>query len=325
MLNLELKKIDAGEWIQLLNNKIPPYVTGLFVILLAHTTATLTWQFVPSSPDVLPPPIAKTATSSSTKTRPDQNKQNYAQLSNWHLFGAAQKEMPKPVQRVIPDPIPQEAPDTTLRLDLKGVFASKDMMDAFAIIADRMGNEDSYSIDSALPGGAILKEIYSDRVILLHNGRLETLRLLQDGLATKKKSSNRATSRSNNRHSHRRNVSRSQPRGNVNQVSFEATQVLKGYRDKLINDPQSVMNTVRAEPYRQGGRLQGYRIFPGRDKDLFNQLGLQPGDVVTTVNGINLDSPLKGLEIMQNIQDATEVSVDVLRNGVNQTYVVPMN
>ena len=85
------------------------------------------------------------------------------------------------------------------------------------------------------------------------------------------------------------------------------------------------MNTVRAEPYRQAGKLKGYRIFPGRDKNLFGQLGLEPGDVVTAVNGIPLDSPLKGLEVMQNITDASEVNVDVLRNGVNQTFLVPMN
>jgi general secretion pathway protein C len=250
------------------------------------------------------------------------------QISSWHLFGVVPKNIPKPIV-VAPEPVaPQEAPDTTLRLTLKGVAASRDMMSAWAIIADRMRNEDTYGIDDPLPDGAVLKEIYADRIILLHNGRLETLRLPEDNLPEgsnnrANRSSARANRRSNTRSTPRRTSS--VPNGAVNQLSYEAAQVVKSYKQKLLSDPQSVMNTLRAEPYRQGGQLKGYRIFPGKDKQLFGQVGLQPGDVVTAVNGIELDSPLKGLEVMQNITDASEVSVNVLRNGVNQTYMVPLN
>jgi len=228
----------------------------------------------------------------------------------------------KPVAPV--QPTAQEAPDTQLRLTLKGVVASDDMMDAWAIIADRTGNEDSYGIDSPLPDGAILKEIYSDRIILLHNGRLETLRLPKNEVKGTNARSNNSR-RSNSRRSSRRSSTNSRSSGQVNTLSFRAKQTLKSYRDKLLNDPQSVMNSVRAEPYRQSGKLKGYRIFPGKDKQLFGQMGLEPGDIVTSVNGIDLDSPLKGLEIMQQLSDANNVSVNVLRNGVSQTFESSLN
>lgn len=305
---------------------LPAITTVVLTIVIANTFASLTWKLVPSMPTVMAPILIDESLKSRRSNAAVSTNNTYKQLPNWHLFGVVQKNVPKAVVQAAPV-APKEAPDTQLRLTLKGVMASPDMMDAWAIIADRMGNEDSYGLESSLPGGAILKEIYSDRIILEHNGRLETLRLPKnDATGTQVRSASSRNVRSGRRSTRRTNNTRSSiPRGNVNRVSSAGSAVLKGYRDKLLSDPQSVMNTVRAEPYRQAGKLKGYRIFPGRDKSLFGQLGLEPGDVVTTVNGIDLDSPLKGLEVMQNVTDASEVSVEVLRNGVNQTFLVPMN
>lgn len=303
---------------------LPPVLTVVLTIVLANDFASLTWLAIPS-PAIVSVPADPTMANSKLQqdTRASSNSA-VVQIANWHLFGEVPKDVPRPVEAA-PVQIAEEAPDTTLHLTLKGVMSSKDMMSAWAIIADRMGNEDSYGIDSQLPDNAVLKEIYVDRVILMHNGRLETLRLPAEdstGVSTESPMPNVS-----------RNVSRSPgstsrtvvPSGAVTQLNSDAVQVVKSYKEKLLSDPQSVMNTLRAEPYRQGGELKGYRIFPGKDKDLFGQVGLEPGDVVTAVNGIELDSPLKGLEIMQNITDATEVSVNVLRNGVNQTFMVPLN
>jgi len=326
MQSISLKTINDLQFGNFFTKILPPIVSVILVVLIAGTLASVTWQLVPSQ-DIVPVPVSPVKSTSGVNKNIVSNAQSAGnRISNWHLFGVVPKNVPQPVVKA-PEPIaPQEAPDTTLRLTLKGVVASKDMMSAWAIVADRSGNEDTYGIDSDLPGGAVLKEIYADRIILMHNGRLETLRLPESALPAAR--NNRATSQRNNnrRTSNRRTSRRSNvPSGPVNHLTREAAQVVKSYKDKLLSDPQSVMNTLRAEPYRQAGRLKGYRIFPGKDKQLFGQVGLEPGDVVTAVNGIALDSPLKGLEVMQNITDASEVSVDVLRNGVSQTYMVPLN
>lgn len=326
MMAINLKNFSSVSVNQLMTSTLPVITTTVLVIAIASTLASVTWQMIPSVPTVAPPALIDAT--KSVQTSPISSNMNavFNQIPNWHLFGTVQKNIPKPVVQA--PVVPQEAPDTTLRLTLKGVVASGDMMDAWAIIADRMGNEDSYGIESNLPDGAVLKEIYADRIILEHNGRLETLRLPKDDM-TGAGVSSAVSNRSSRRQASTRNTGRStqisRSSSNVNRVSSAGTAVLKDYRDKLLTDPQSVMNTVRAEPYRQAGKLKGYRIFPGRDKGLFGTLGLEPGDVVTSVNGIELDSPLKGLEVMQSITDATEVNVDVLRNGVNQTFLVPMN
>lgn len=324
MQGISLKTLSDMQIGVLFTKYMPPIVTFILVIVLANNLATMTWLTMPSKPDV-PVPADPTRITTTQATNTVNTQGSVAnQLANWHLFGVVPKEVPKPQVVAPPPEIPEEAPDTTLQLTLKGVFSSKDMMHAWAIIADRMGNEDSYGIEDELPDNAILKEIFADRIILQHNGRYETLRLPEDDASGVNTRPSRANSRRSSNSRSSPPVSQI-PTGSVNHLSYEATQVVKSYKEKLLSDPQSVMNTLRAEPYRQAGQLKGYRIFPGRDKDLFGKVGLEPGDVVTAVNGIELDSPLKGLEVMQNITDAAEVSVNVLRNGVNQTFIVPLN
>jgi general secretion pathway protein C len=304
---LKSLKMPATLGLVQLNTLAPPWVSLLFVILLAQSAATLVWQVAPIEP--LPPAPARFESTASAQQ--SQSPSMIKDIASMQLFGMLQKDLPKlPPQETV-------APDTTLRLILKGVFASNRVRDAFAIIADSSGMDETYRVEDSIPGGAVLKEIHADRVILFHNNRFETLRLPQDQVST----GMRPERQSRRDSAPRRTVTT----GRVNTVNREGVAILKNYRQKLINDPQSVMSAVRAEPFRRGGKIEGYRIFPGRDRELLRKVGLQPGDIVTSVNGIELDSPLKGLEIMQQITDAPEVSVNVKRNGVNQTFVVPLN
>jgi general secretion pathway protein C len=312
--------LPAGLDTAVLMAKLPPIVNVVMVVLLANALAGLTWMIVPV-PETPPPPISSQAQSSVRNVASNQNRvtSNASEIARWHLFGTLQKELPKP------PPVPEVAPDTTLNLTLRGVFASTDARYAWAIIADQSRNEETYGIEDNLPGGAVLKEIHADRIILLRNNRFETLRLPRDEMDDGRRIGNVRSNRVS-----RSNITRQSSRiarSGATTVTPEASRILSEYRQKLISDPQSVMNAVRAEPYRRGGRLAGYRVFPGRDKQLMAQVGLQPGDVVTSVNGISLDSPLKGLEIMKQISQAgsSQVTVDILRNGVTQQFVVPVN
>jgi len=301
-------------------NKLPLVANILMVVVIASTLATLTWRLLPA-PDLaeVPASMIKQTPKESSAVSPGRPT-TVRNLASLHLFGEARDEQPESIAQEIPE----EAPDTSLALTLRGVIAGVGP-GSWAIISDRSGNEETYGIDSPLPGGATLKEIYPDRVILLHNNRFETLRLPEDrGVANSRaeRPSSRRSTASNRRSSSR---SSNNARGAVTRMGPDVSRVVTDYKKKLLSDPQSVMGVVRAEPYRRGGKLSGYRIFPGNDKELMEKVGLQPGDVVTGVNGIDLDSPLKGLEVMQQITDAKEVSVNVLRNGVSQTFVVPIN
>ena len=95
---------------------------------------------------------------------------------------------------------------------------------------------------------------------------------------------------------------------------------MKQYKEALMTDPQSLMSLIRAEPFRKNGKLQGYRIRPGKDRQLLRKFGLRSGDVVTAVNGVPMDNPLKALELMRDLGSATSLTVDIERRGVPQSF-----
>ena len=271
---------------------LPRIINGLLVIWLAWQLAGLTWQLLPSVPapedGVAPPPV--TAPPQSRADRVDER-----QLAGWHLFGATSQ------QPVVQRAAPLDAPETRLRLTLKGVFASDGKSDGWAIIADPKGKEDSYSIGDPLPGGAKLAEIYPDRIILDRNGRFETLKLPK---MQGRQSSAGSAARSN----------RSYGAGNA-----RAAAAFNRYRNEVKRNPSSFLNYVRATPARKNGRFIGFRLQAGKQRGALNELGLKPGDIVTSINGVKIDAPAKGMKAMQALGEGDNVNITLLRGGEEVT------
>jgi len=285
------------------DKRLPLLVLLLLIVLLAQSLAQWTWQILPSQP-VEPVPLPRTSLQSNAKAvQPGASDIN--RIGQWHLFGEIQKVSSVPVAQMT------EAPDTRLNLKLHGLLASSDPVEARAIIADGKGVEEAYAIDQKLPGNAVLREIYADRVILEHRGRLETLRLPKDEIVSAMASRTAV-----------QNTSRARGRGITQAGTADNAALLRQYRDALMSEPQTLMNLVNASPVtdRATGKLKGYRIRPGKDRKLLGRFGLKNGDVVTGVNGVALDNPIKALEIMRDLSTASSVTLDVERNGVMESF-----
>ena len=263
----------------------------LLVIWIASRVATLTWDLLaPSEP---PEPAAVVAESVPVPSNPDQ--QLIGQLPGWHLMGVTTQGS-APVKTSAP----VDAPETKLKLVLRGVYSSEDQDKGHAIIADPRGKEERYSIGDMLPGNAELSEVHADKIILQRGGRYETLRLPTDN-----KPGNTASSR---------NTSPSRPA--ARRSSSSPAQRLKAVRQNLKKRPRDLSNLVRATPKRDGkGKTIGYELGPGRDSALFAQVGLQKGDVAIQINDIKLDNPANSARALKSAQSGETVSITVLRNG----------
>ena len=100
---------------------------------------------------------------------------------------------------------------------------------------------------------------------------------------------------------------------------------LSEYRDTLMSDPAQLADLVSVAPARENGRFIGYTVRPGRDADFLTRYGLMPGDVVTSVNGIRLDSPSQAFGVMRDLASAKVLDLEVQRNGQVQHFSIPMN
>jgi general secretion pathway protein C len=265
----------------------------LLVIWVASLIASLTWDLL--APSGSPEPTA--AVTAPVQVQPNKDRQLISQLPGWHLMGVAAKGS-APVKTNAPI----DAPETSLKLVLRGVFSSDDKGNGHAIIADPKGKEEQYSVGDTLPGNAELSEVHAEKVILKRSGRYETLRLPTD------KKSGSTVSRQPT--SKRRVPQRS---------SSSPAERLRTVRQNLKKRPRDLYNLVRATPKKgESGKTIGFELGPGRDPELFAQVGLQKGDVAIQINDIKLDNPANSARALKSAQSGDTVSVTVLRNGREQ-------
>ena len=91
------------------------------------------------------------------------------QLVEAHLFGhARQSATAESIETTI-------APETRLRLQLRGVFAHSDQTQSRVLIAEQGKSAKYYRLGDSLSGDAILHAVATEHVILNRKGQLETL------------------------------------------------------------------------------------------------------------------------------------------------------
>ena len=67
---------------------------------------------------------------------------------------------------------------------------------------------------------------------------------------------------------------------------------------KLVNDDPGVIGQVlRPQPVFAGGKMRGFRVYPGANRQAFARMGLRAGDLVTAINGTPLDDKDRAQEI----------------------------
>ena len=92
--------------------------------------------------------------------------------------------------------------------------------------------------------------------------------------------------------------------------------------DAAMSDLSALSRAARFVPSWVDGKANGFRVFSVAPTGLVAQLGLRHGDVVQRVNGHELDSPARALEMYEALKAAPALTVDVLRAGRPTTLEV---
>src|SRR5215471_12079493 len=77
----------------------------------------------------------------------------------------------------------------------------------------------------------------------------------------------------------------------------------------------SLSSQATVTPYFVQGQQQGFRLSQMRAGGLLQQIGMQEGDVLQTVNGPNLYTPQEALQAYQQLQTESTVRINILRNN----------
>ena len=231
-------------------------------------------------------------------------------LARWHLFGNALAPIDTRAAAA-------NAPETALDLTLVGVLAEADPVAGIAMIAERSGAQAFYHVGAALPGGARLKGVYTDHVLIVHNGRDETLRLPREAESAQIRSPSPSPSNAS------ASASASMPGAGVAVAGLETVD-WQAVQRQIQGDPAELARQVRVLPVIENGQMVGVRLGGGAQAPLLAKLGLRPDDVVTAVNGISVRDTGRAQQVIAAVRDAQQVSVTVRRDGREETLNVSL-
>ena len=294
-------------------NKPDPWIKLASAALLAialYLLAKLVWLWVDAftADYKIPPMAAKPSSQQNTQA----SQVSVDAIVNKHLFGDVNAA---PVQQEVQQ---VEAEETRLPLKLRGIYASTNDKRASAIIEAGGGQQDVYFLGDKINGGrgAVLHQVQPTKVILNRNGQLESLTLEQEESAFSVEEERTTAIESR---------APAAKAGNLVVDNPRVTRELNEIRDKLQSDPASLKDLMRWQPVMENGVLQGVKISPGKARRLFHELKLRRNDVVTNINGIPLNDPSQLLMLQQNLTDATEISLTLLRDGQSQDLTVRLD
>ncbi|MCW8109052.1 type II secretion system protein GspC [Alteromonas ponticola] len=272
-------------------------VVLLSLYLLAFA-ARLVWQIIPQ------PEVSSTSVdiaNSGQTVRGPKRGDDISQIQRLNLFGEVKQDDAPQVEQVT------DAPETQLNLTLTGVVASSLEQSGAAIIENR-GKQNTYGLGEKIEGtNATLHQVFHDRVIIRNGPRHETLML--DGVDfAKAKRRNSPTMKPNSRPL-QRNEEMSPG------VREEALELAENLREK----PASFTEFISITPQTQNGQLIGYQVRPGKSPELFEAAGLNTGDVIVQINGLDLTDAQQSMEAMNELRNAQVLELTVSRDGDMQT------
>lgn len=96
----------------------------------------------------------------------------------------------------------------------------------------------------------------------------------------------------------------------------------KDEADRFLADPNAVLSQARFNPSLSGDKVDGFRISSIKNDSIFSRMGLKNGDVLTAVNGEQIDNPEKLLSVYSGLKSAQAVNVNVRRQGKIQSILV---
>jgi general secretion pathway protein C len=258
---------------------------------------------------ILPTPSAPTALAS----RPTAPVQFPALLDAERLARLTGLVLPaEPVVDLSKPDLSSEPIRTSMRAKLLGTLRSGAPEWSLASVLDTGGQRNlTVMVGDRLLTSQVLS-ILRDRVIVFNNGRREYVSAeTGDGAPTLATTTNVK-----------------EPAGawgaGIKALDANNFEVPRSEVDRAINNLNDIAMQARLVPAFKDGAAEGFKLFSIRPDSLYSKIGIQNGDVVTRINGLDMNDPAKALEVYTKLKDAPRIDVDIDRNGstMRMTYNV---
>ncbi|NLD36350.1 MAG: PDZ domain-containing protein [Desulfatiglans sp.] len=191
---------------------------------------------------------------------------------------------------------------TSLDVILLGTVAGSDE-DAYAIIEDKSKRtQDIYHIGDNIKG-AILKNIYRNKVVIRFNGKDEIL-LKDENQGQKGAASGPFPG-----------FSGMTPPPGTGGDPVQTIMLNRAELETALSNIQEVMTQASIQPHMQDGVVDGMTITSVKAGSIFRKAGLRSGDIIKGIEGREIKNPEDLLSIYGSLRDSESVGYQIIRRG----------
>ncbi len=105
----------------------------------------------------------------------------------------------------------------------------------------------------------------------------------------------------------------------ITKVSETEYNVRRELVTRLMANQADLMRMARVIPHEENGQTVGVKLYGIRRSSLLGRLGIRNGDMVRTINGLDMTSPDAALQAFTTLPSSSQISVSLQRRGQDTT------
>jgi len=102
---------------------------------------------------------------------------------------------------------------------------------------------------------------------------------------------------------------------NVEDLGDNHYKIPRDSLDHSVSNLSQLLTQIRAIPNIQNGKTNGFALSEIEPGSVFDEMGLEEGDVLRSVNGQPMTDPAMAMQMMSQLRNASQISIQVLRDG----------
>jgi type II secretion system protein C len=245
--------------------------------------------------------VRKTVTASAKAVKKDLNDfSNYEAIVTRNIFNS-KNEIPD--DDIITMGKNEAYKKTTLEIDLVGTIVVNDPSRSVAAIELKQAKKiEPFMVGDTILDKALVVSIARKKVILRNTASAE---LEYVGMQNEEEEKPLAGSESG-----------------IKQMGGNRILVERTELNKSLSNLNELLTQARAVPNIENGVVNGFKLFGIQPGSLYQKLGAQNGDVIKSVNGVDIKDPNTAMGLFQQLQTTNRLEFSIDRNGVPQNFIV---
>lgn len=184
---------------------------------------------------------------------------------------------------------------------------------SFAILEDRTTREQQvFRLQDLVKDGAILAKVERNQVVLRLGTQEQVLVIYTDGTQDVAPPSSGALPRPAD--------APSSSSAGIRQVQPNRWVLDKQEVNAALSNLSQLLTKARVIPNFTDGKPDGFKIFSIAPDSLYAKIGLQNGDVLQQINGVEVKDPENFMRVFQQLKDETQIALDFVRNSRRESY-----